>query len=462
MQPIRIIHTSDWHLGQYFMGQSRQAEHAKLIDWLAAEIVRHKVDVVLIAGDLFDSASPPSYARELYSRLILTVRDAGAQLVLLGGNHDSVSVLNESRDLLRALETTVVAAVAEDISEQLVTLRNSAGEAAATLCAIPYIRPHEVQRSRAGQSAEDKQRSLQQAIAEHYNELFKAAKEFNKNLPVIMTGHLTTIGATVSESVREIYVGSLQAFPASSFPPADYVALGHIHRPQRVGSSEHIRYSGSPIPLAFDEAGQQKQMNLLTFNSGAATIESLPVPCFRRLASIHGSLATLPDKLADFVATGIQETAQSMDSQPAGSIADLFGDVGESPSIAVPAETTTNSVDGDLTLTPWLEIVVEQDEYLSDLQSPIQAMLEGYDLEVLRIRRLRKAGAQALQQQSMETLDELDVAEVFERRLALEPLDEDDKNTLVGLHASLVESLKSADDDHGEPSGQSPNKPLAN
>jgi exonuclease SbcD len=133
------------------------------------------------------------------------------------------------------------------------------GSAGAVLCAIPFIRARDVQQSVAGQSSDEKQLSLQAGIFQHYQMLYQRALDTRMalglpQLPIIVTGHLTTVGASASESVREIYVGTLEAFPTSAFPPADYIALGHIHRPQKVGGFEHIRYCGSPIPLSFDEA----------------------------------------------------------------------------------------------------------------------------------------------------------------------------------------------------------------
>ena len=238
---MRILHTSDWHLGQHFMGKSRQNEHQALVAWLVNQVEEHQVDVVLIAGDIFDTGSPPSYAREIYNALIVSLHDTGTQLVVLAGNHDSVATLGESRHLLARLGTHVIPSVADSRESQLLVLKNRAGELGALLCAIPFIRPRDVMQSQAGQSAEEKQLSLQEAIRTHYQELYALAEarrsEYDKRLPIVATGHLTTVGASTSESVREIYVGSLEAFPTSAFPPADYIALGHIHRPQKVGGA---------------------------------------------------------------------------------------------------------------------------------------------------------------------------------------------------------------------------------
>ena len=404
---LRILHTSDWHMGQHFMGKTRQAEHQAFCAWLLEQVHAHQVDVLLIAGDVFDTGAPPSYAREQYYRLVVALRDAGCALVVLGGNHDSPAMLGESRSLLAQLGTYVVPGVGVDLAEQVLVLKDRAGQPGAILCAIPFIRPRDVMASQAGQSAQDKQQSLQQAIAEHYRALYELAvikrNELGLTLPIIATGHLTTVGASASESVREIYVGSLEAFPTSAFPPADYIALGHIHRPQKVGGLEHIRYCGSPIALSFDEARQQKEVLLLQFGEAALqSITVLPVPVFQPMASLRGSLKELADAIAETAKQGTPE-------RPV-----------------------------------WLEVQVSTDDYLSDLQSRINALCEGHPVEVLRIRRERGNAAASLACEARETLDELSVEDVFARRLQQETLDEEDALRLQGLYRQVLEALPKA------------------
>lgn len=404
---MRILHTSDWHLGQHFMGKTRQAEHQAFCAWLLAQVRSHAVDVLLIAGDVFDTGAPPSYAREQYYRLVVELRDAGCALVVLGGNHDSPAMLGESRSLLAQLGTRVVPGVGVDLAEQVQVLHDREGVPGAILCAVPFIRPRDVTASQAGQSAQDKQQSLQQAIAEHYRALHELAQrkrdELGLGLPIIATGHLTTVGASASESVREIYVGSLEAFPTSAFPPADYIALGHIHRPQKVGGLEHIRYSGSPIALSFDEARQQKEVLLLDFDAAALqSITPLPVPVFQPMASLRGSLKELAGAIAEQAAQG----------------------------------TTERPV--------WLEVQVSTDDYLSDLQSRIDALCEGLPVEVLRIRRERGTASASLASEARETLDELSVEDVFRRRLQQEAIEAHDAQRLQELYRQVVEELPKA------------------
>ncbi|MGL4604331.1 MAG: exonuclease subunit SbcD [Iodobacter sp.] len=397
---MKIIHTSDWHLGQHFMGKTRQAEHQAFSDWLIATAIREEADAILVAGDIFDTGSPPSYARELYNRFIVALQSSKIQLIILGGNHDSVATLSESKSLLARLNTTVIAGVAADPADQVLVLNQKDGQAGAILCAIPFIRARDVQQSLPGQSAEEKQLSLQDGIFQHYQTIYQLALAQSKELgvPVIATGHLTTVGASASESVREIYVGSLDAFPTNAFPPADYIALGHIHRPQKVGGLEHIRYCGSPIPLSFDEARQDKQVLLVTLDpAGLQSVQPLPVPRFQAMHSLRGTLAELE--------AAITELAQSA------------------------------------TQTIWLEIVVKSDDYRNDLQSQIQAMIEYKPLEVLRIRKERNHSA-LWQPEHKTTLDELSPGDVFNQRLASEELDPELQNQLQTRYAQVVTTLQ--------------------
>ena len=404
---MRIVHTSDWHLGQHFMGKSRQAEHEALIDWLLAQVDAHAVDAVLIAGDIFDTGAPPSYARELYSDLVVRLHRAGVALLLLGGNHDSVATLGESRSLLKVLNTTVVAAVGAP-EDHVLVLPQRGGEAGCIVCAVPFIRPRDVLQSQAGQSAAEKQQSLQAAIQTYYQSVVDAGRAqqtalyhtLGRMVPLVATGHLTTVGASSNESVREIYVGSLDAFPTAAFPPVDYIALGHIHKPQKVGGLHHIRYCGSPIPLGFDEAKQQKEVLLVDLDaSGLSAVTPLPVPRFQALLSVSGNLATLGAAISAAAAEG---------------------------SAAQPV---------------WLEVTVAEDDYLSDLPARIGAMTQGLPVEVLRVRRQRANAAATLAAETMATLDELSTDDVFERRLALEELTPELQQALEERFREVVASL---------------------
>lgn len=412
---FRILHTSDWHLGQHFYGKSRADEHQQFLTWLLMQVKEHHIDAVIVAGDIFDTGTPPSYAREMYFDFVVKMHACQCQLVILAGNHDSVAVLGEAKQLLSHLSCTVVPIAysdSESHAEQICILKNGQGEDGAVLCAIPYIRPRDIITSVAGQSAKDKQQSLLQGITEHYRQLFNQAKaqveKSNKPLPIIATGHLTTIGVTSSESVRDIYIGTLEAFPARDFPDADYIALGHIHRSQKVAKSEHIRYCGSPIPLSFDEAKQDKKVLIAEFNQAKLSqVNELVIPCFQPLAMVKTTL----DSVTDDIELLVKNTQLNDDKQKL-----------------------------------WLDIEINSAGYLQDLTPRITAIVEDLPVEVLLVRRSKKFREAMPNSQKKVTLNELTLEDVFATRLDKETWqteqEEERKQRLYQLFTQALEQVQ--------------------
>ena len=420
---MRIIHTSDWHLGQYFYGKSRASEHQQFLHWLIIQAKEHDVNAIIVAGDIFDTATPPSYARQMYFNFISELQTLDCQLIVLAGNHDSVSMLAESKELLGALSTRVIANVTDtnstsNLAEQVFTLKNKQGEAQAVICAVPFIRPRDVIKSKIGQSASDKSKSLQQAIVDHYQTLFEQAKLLVEaaggDLPIIATGHLTALGVTSSDSVRDIYIGTLEALPSNVFPAADYIALGHIHRAQKVGKTEHIRYCGSPIALSFDEAKQNKRVLMVDFKqSKLARVTDLIVPCFQALAMVKTSLENLT---AD-----IKQVVTNLASKKLAS-----------------KKLTSKKLANDDNTKVWLDIELSNSGLLSNLQPQIMAIIADFPVEVLLVRREKQVRKHLLaqSQQDQSTLNELSLEEVFSSRLNQEAwLQEGDDESVTNEQA---------------------------
>lgn len=401
---MKIIHTADWHLGQYFYARSRAAEHQAFLQWLKQQVIEHEVDAIIVAGDIFDTATPASYARELLNQFIVSLQETGCQLYLLAGNHDSVATLNESRELVACLNTHIIASAEGDIGTMVFPLKNKDGQIAAMLCAIPYLRPRDIQTSQAGLSGREKQQDLLQAMTHYYQRHYHHARELTQQLgltsvPIIATGHLTALGVTKSDSVRDIYIGTLEAFPAHAFPPADYIALGHIHRAQEVGRQAHIRYSGSPIPLSFDELGQAKSITLLDIAPNCALqVSTVEIPRFQPMKVLKGSLTEIAQQLKSL---DIPENNQRV----------------------------------------WLDIEIHHDEYLSDLQQRVEKLSTDLPVEILLLRRKRLTSPQSLQTQNKETLNELSINEVFDRRLAQESLSDEQRGQLLEMFKHLTAEL---------------------
>ncbi|PTO82843.1 exonuclease subunit SbcD [Vibrio splendidus] len=414
---MKILHTSDWHLGQNFYNKSRKNEHERFLQWLLEQVTEHDIDAIIVAGDIFDTSTPPSYAREMYNKFVVDSNKIGCQLVLLGGNHDSVSVLKETQQLLKYMGANVIPNTNEDHATQVVELKGKNGDVEALVCAIPFIRPRDVLTSQAGVTGVERQKQLGDAIKQHYQSVYDAAVEKraefenSEHMPIIATGHLTAMGVQQSDSVRDIYVGNLDGFAADGFPDADYIALGHIHRPQVVAKREYIRYCGSPIPLSFDELKSQKQVCVVEFVEGERTISQLPVPTFQPLAEIKGDLSEIESQLNQYI-----------------------------------------GLDSDQSV--WLSIEVQAQDYLSDLQERMRALTEGLNVEVLQLRRARERRNQALEQESAETLSELSPMDVFTKRIALEEFETDSEKArlermTVKFKQVMVEVSESA---------QAPNK----
>jgi len=404
---MKILHTSDWHLGQQFMMKNREPEHRAFLSWLIAQVVSQSVDAVLVAGDIFDSASPASYARKLYNDFIINLQNAGCtQLIIVSGNHDSVAVLNESKSLLSALNVSVLAGLSETLSDHIVTVKDKKGNQA-LICALPFLRASDVMLSEAGTSADHKQMTLQQGIANTYQKIYELAllqkqqAHATNNIPIIASGHLTALGCSISESVRDIYIGTLTAFPASLFPAFDYIALGHLHRAQKVPKHEHIRYSGSPIALSFDETKHQKQVIIAEFDDKAHLFSTeVNIPTFQKITVLKGTLSTIKSELYRLI-----EVKEPI----------------------------------------WVEVKIQESFYRSDVHSELNEIVADSDVEVLKISSPKIDENSQLKAEQMETLEELKPVELFQYRLACPDADsisDEQKFELTQLFAKSCEELE--------------------
>ena len=454
---MKILHTSDWHLGQSFFTKSRKNEHAAFLKWLLQQVEVHQIDAIIVAGDVFDTGTPPSYARELYHAFIGELQGMQCTLVVLGGNHDSVSVLNESKALLKYLNSHVIASTYGELSEQVITLNDRKGQPSAVLCAVPFIRPRDVLVSEAGQSGTDKRQALGDAIKQHYGTLYNEAlslrasmeekriKDGSENsaaIPIIATGHLTALGVSQSESVRDIYIGTLEGFDAKGFPPADYIALGHIHRPQKVAKTEHIRYSGSPIPLSFDELNTQKQVVLVTFESESTTptISTLPVPRFQAMEVIKGDLKAIEAAINKSDAITLASQTDDAVSEVDKALSEVNNPLSEVNKPLSEFNKAISATDNAISSKDpvWLCIEVETEDYLTDLQQRIQGLLEGKNAEILQLKRKRKRTVNSLTEKQNVQLSELSVNDVFEARLALESIEDNPTSEPIEPNESEV------------------------
>ena len=304
MSKIRILHTSDWHIGQRFHGKDRSKEHEQFFTYLLQLINTKKIDVLLVAGDIFDVGYPSNAALKQYYRFLTNcLQSYCKQVVIIGGNHDYISTLNAPQSILDALQIQVIGGATSNLEDEIIELKDAKGELAAYLCAVPFLRDRDIRTAVTGESHQERIAAMREGIAQHYHELADLVKQKNKkNLPVIASGHLYMAGVSLSDSERDIQMGNQAAFQWDAFPQEfDYVALGHIHRPQRVAGKEHVRYSGSPVPLSFSEKNDEKQLVIIDLDeSGLCNLEIERIPALRKLRGISGNLEEVKEQLQNY------------------------------------------------------------------------------------------------------------------------------------------------------------------
>ncbi len=386
---MKILHTSDWHLGQNFMGKSREEEHYAFLSWLKETLRREKIDVLIVAGDIFDTSTPPNYALELYYNFLKELSNTSCRYIIItAGNHDSIATLKAPQQLLRALNVYVVTS-GEDHENELIEIYDE-DELQGVVCAVPFLREGVVRKAQSAQTMDEKEFSLNEGIKAHYDWCFTEAKTAagDKNIPIIATGHLTTVGSKISDSEREIYIGGTLEI-SSDFLGAnfDYVALGHLHMNQKVGE-EHVRYSGSPIPLSFSEANSQKKVNIVTFNEKNLTVDSVEIPLFRPLKVLGGDLETVEREL------------KMIEDQ-----------------------------------RTWIEVHLDDANPFAANQI-VRDLAEELELILLAVKIDKRESALYADKSEVLSLDELKPLDVFERRLELDSLEDE------SLKQALIKNFK--------------------
>lgn len=420
---MKIFHTSDWHLGRSLYGRKRYEEFAAFLSWLRESLIERGAEVLLVAGDVFDTGSPSNRAQDLYYDFLASLRGTCCrQVIITAGNHDSPSFLDAPKSILRYLNVTVIGTMNEE--EEIVEIKNAADETALIICAVPYLRDRDIRIAEAGESYDDKESKLIQGIKNHYDRVCALAQQRRDELlepvphaegadcqepvpiqtaellepvPILATGHLFAAGGTTQEGdgVRDLYVGSLGQIGAEAFPDCiDYLALGHLHRAQKVGGRENRRYCGSPLPMSFGEATQQKLLLEVDFSSGVALIEEVPIPVFQRLRQIRGDW--------DAIAAAIED---------------------------------------EKTEASWLEIIYEGEEIISNLQGRLAELIADSGLEILRVQN-RRVIERALQRMHCdETLDQLREEEVFQRCLDMHEVCADQQDEMKLAFQEIIAEL---------------------
>ena len=292
---MKILHTSDWHLGHRLDEYSQFEEQTLFLSWLEQTIKEDEIDVLLISGDVFDTNTPSSQSLKMYYNFLVNLRTSNCKhIVITGGNHDSPGTLNAPKEILNALDIKVVGKATGNIEDEVFLLEK--GSEKVIVAATAYLRDQDIRRAVEGEKFDEITDRYKTALINHYQNAADRCEEIKKThqeAVIIGMGHLFAIGGSVSESEQSIYVGTLGHIGADDFPKAfDYIALGHLHRPQIVGGNDKIRYCGSPNILSFSEIGYDKKIIILeTKESDIKRIEDMVIPKFRELLKIKGTKA---------------------------------------------------------------------------------------------------------------------------------------------------------------------------
>lgn len=374
---MKVLHTADWHLGQRLMNRHRQGEQQLALDWLLETIRREEIDVLVVAGDIFDTPNPPNYAEQLYFDFLKKLIQTDCRhVILIGGNHDAPSKLNAPRELLRVFNIHVLGAITGDLNDQIVELNNQNGVLEGVVVLVPFLRDRDLIYAEAGEGSVEQSSRLKKAIAGHFEALADLTTKYPADIPIIATGHLFATDAVTSGKQDNIYVGNIENIDAGQFPNNfDYVALGHIHRAQSVGGKVHVRYSGSLIPVSFSEINDVKSVTIIEFTKGNfMEHQKLPIPTFRYLMQMKGTY--------DEIIIQINQRLKGRNYD----------------------------------LKPWVEIEIDQKEIHSLLDSELRQYVADAGGEVLRIKVNRAESSLVLQQAGSVSLQDIDDLAVFEQR----------------------------------------------
>lgn len=298
---IKILHTADWHLGQTFYNYDRKWEHKAFLDWLIDKTAEIKADVLLICGDVFDNQNPSAEAQSLYYSFLKKITDINPelQIIIIAGNHDSASRLEAPNPLLETMNITVKGLINRDengeidFNNLIIPLRKGGN-----VLAVPYLRQ--------GDYPSSKEYGL--GVENMYKELYQRVNKDER--PIISLGHLHAINSSINENDRSerIIMGGLDNINLDVFDnEIDYLALGHLHRHQRVGGKENFRYSGSPLPMSFAEKNYKHGVVLVNYDK-EVEIEFIPY-------SSPIELISIPDRPQE-----LEEVLEAIDTLPEGKV----------------------------------------------------------------------------------------------------------------------------------------------
>ena len=385
---MKIIHTADWHLGQTFFDYDRKTEHIRFLEWLARQIQELQVDVLLVAGDVFDSPNPSAESQRIYYHFLrdITTKNPDLQIIIIAGNHDSAARLEAPNPLLESMSVCVRGVIKRtdegeiDFSHLIIPL----GKGGCCL-AVPYLR----------QGDYPDAETYSQGVQKMYETLYEIVKD--KNEPIIAMGHLQATGSEISENDRSerTIIGGLECISPDSFAKETaYTALGHLHRTQRVSGRENVRYAGSPLPMSFAEKNNKQGITFVEITD-SVKIERINFDTPVKLLSIPAQPMPL-NKVLDEIA---------------------------------------NLLEGEINETsPYLEIKILITEPEPYLRHHIEEALKTKSVRLARIAAIvpkRETKMQTITYEQLQTINPMEIAtDIFRRRFSGEEMPEKMKTLL--------------------------------
>ncbi len=403
---MKIVHTADWHIGKILHRQELKEDFILFFNWLIEFITIEKVDVLLVSGDIFDLSNPANSDIRLYYQVLHRLSELKVKVILTGGNHDSVSLLDGPFHLLNSLNITVTGGLKDNLDDHIIPCFDGLGQLGCVVLAVPFLRDRDLRISYQAGIMPQKSTSTIVAIKQIYDALIDKAKvKYGNDIPVIAMGHLFMQGSLTSESEREIHVGNLDGVPADIIShQISYMALGHIHKPQIIGRQNHIRYCGSPVFLDFSEREYAKMVILIETNpENDLEIKPVMIPKNRDIIRISGNLNQVSDTLraynnpyplTTFIELDIKESEFDITKVKA-------------------AEDLVNSIISD---------------DFKVLKSRIQFLNSNNDLQNMNV--------------ATKSIEELTPMEIFRQKLNESVIDDMVKDNLLGLYNTLMEELK--------------------
>lgn len=387
---MRIIHTSDWHLGHTLMDKTREEEMKSFFSFLIDVIIKERVDALLISGDIFDTGTPSNAALSLYYSFLASIKNTKCKDVfIIAGNHDSPSLLSAPKEILEMVNVHIYA-TKEDIEPYVIDDK-------VVVLPIPFPRDQELRRLVQGGTIKEEDDRLRLAIEELYKTETEKTASAYPSLPIVAMGHLMATNINV-EDKPDLYIGGLGAVSSGSFPKAlSYVALGHIHKKMNLNSSGTLCYSGSPIPFSFKEAKDTKVLKLVEIEGSETKVSDITIPRFRNLFQIKGDKESIEKELKCLV---------------------------------------EDKEEG------WVSIEITESGVSSSLRSFCEGITEQTGLEIIHIKDTTVSKRLLETEEEIESLDSLSEEDIFSKFLDEKEITNERKDDLLTLFREILQQLE--------------------